>query len=296
MQAIVTGASGFVGKALCAMLPAGYQRLAFGSPDWERALRSAPFAGATVFHLAARVHDPRDRDEAAYERDNVGKAQALAEEATRQRARRIVVLSTVKVHGEQTRGKPFGPGDVPAPEDAYGRTKLGGERAIAKAAAAGGLEWVVVRSPLVLGPEAPANLASLLRLADTPWPLPFAGIGNRRSFVHVTDLARLLINCATHAGAPGQVFLAAHPKPFSTPAMVGALRRALGRPERLYSVPGALLELAGALAGQREKMRRLTDSLEVDASAANRQLGWTATVGLEQAAEQMARAWRERGQ
>lgn len=295
MQAIVTGASGFVGKTLCAMLPAGYGRLAFGAPDWEDALRSAPLAGATVFHLAARVHPARDGDEAAYERDNVAKARALAEAAARAGARRIVVLSTVKVHGEQTHERPFAPGDVPAPEDAYGRSKLGGERAIAEVAAAGGVEWVVVRSPLVMGPDAPANLATLLRLADTPWPLPFGGIANRRSFVHVADLARLLIECATHPRASGQVFLAAHPSPFSTPALVGALRRALGRPERLYAVPGAMLDAMGALTGQRRQVRRLTHCLEVDASAANRQLGWTATIGLEQAAAEMARTWRERG-
>jgi nucleoside-diphosphate-sugar epimerase len=294
MQAIVTGASGFVGRALCAALPAGSHALSFGSADWERALRSAPLAGATVFHLAARVHDPRDRDEAAFERDNVGKARALAEEAVRQGARRIVVLSTIKVNGEETRERPFAPGDVPAPEDAYGRSKLGGERAIAEAASAGGVEWVVVRSPLVLGPGAQANLASLLRLADTPWPLPFAGIANRRSFVHVADLSRLLLACASHASAPGKVFLAAHPAPFSTPAIVGALRRALGRPERLYALPAAMLDVLAALAGQRERTRRLTHSLEVDATAAREQLGWTVAVGLEEAAAQMAQDWRSR--
>jgi nucleoside-diphosphate-sugar epimerase len=294
MQAIVTGASGFVGRALCAALPPGHHALSFGSADWERALRSAPLAGATIFHLAARVHDPRDRDESAFERDNVVKARALAEEAARQRARRIVVLSTIKVNGEETRARAFMPGDVPAPGDAYGRSKLGGERAVAEAASAGGVEWVVVRSPLVLGPGAKANLASLLRLADTPWPLPFAGIANRRSFVHVADLSRLLLACAAHASAPGRVFLAAHPATFSTPAIVGALRRALGRPERLYALPAAMLELVASVAGQSERMRRLTRSLEVDASAAREHLGWTATVGLEEAVAQMAHDWRSR--
>ena len=295
MQAIVTGASGFVGRVLCATLPTTSHALSFGSVDWEHALRSAPLKGATIFHLAARVHDPGDRDEAAFERDNVGKARALAEEAARQGARRIVVLSTVKVNGEETRERPFRPGDIPAPEDAYGRSKLGGERAIAEVATAGGVEWVVVRSPLVLGPGAQANLASLLGLADTPLPLPFEGIANRRSFVHVTDLSRLLLACASHASAPGRTFFAAHPAPFSTPAIVRALRRALGRPERLYALPAAMLDGLATLAGQRERMRRLTHSLEVDASAAREELGWTATVSLDESAAQMARDWRNRG-
>ena len=71
MQAIVTGASGFVGRALRAALPTGSHALSFGSADWERALRSAPLAGATIFHLAARVRSwggPGSKPESATRR------------------------------------------------------------------------------------------------------------------------------------------------------------------------------------------------------------------------------------
>ena len=292
---VVTGATGFVGRVLCAALPSECHALSLGSAQWEVAIRSAPLAGATIFHLAARVHDPHDRDAAAFERDNVGKTRVLAEEAVRQGARRIVLLSSVKVHGEETQGRAFGPQDVPAPGDAYARSKLGAENVTRQLAGAGGIEWTIVRSPLVFGPGAKANLASLMRLADTPWPLPFAALANRRSFVHATDLARLLVTCGEAASAVGQVFLAAHPEPASTADIVVALRRALGRPARLFPIPPAVLETSAALAGQTERMRRLTRSLEVDASAARERLGWQAALGLDEAAADMARAWRGHG-
>ena len=292
MQAIVTGAGGFVGRVLCAALPGTHRTLSLGTSGWEQAIAEAPLAGVTIFHLAARVHELDSGDAAAFDRDNVEKTRRLVARAVEGGARRIVFMSTVKVHGEETGATPFSAGDVPAPEDAYARSKLAAERALAEIAQAGGLEWVVVRSPLVFGPAAKGNLEQLLRIADTPWPLPFAALANRRSFVHASDLARLLLACAEHGAAPGRTFLAAHPQPFSTPLLVAALRRALGRAERLVAMPQSLLEAGAGMLGQRERMRRLTRSLEVDASLARDSLGWKAAIGLEDAAAEMARAWR----
>jgi nucleoside-diphosphate-sugar epimerase len=292
---VVTGATGFVGRVLSAALPSECHALSLGPAHWEAAIRAAPLAGATIFHLAARVHDPHDRDAAAFEHDNVGKTRVLAEEAVRQGARRIVLLSSVKVHGEETRGRAFGPQDAPAPADAYARSKLGAENVMRQLAGAGGIEWTIVRSPLVFGPGAKANLASLMRLANTPWPLPFAAVANRRSFIHATDLARLLVVCGEATSAVGQVFLAAYPEPASTPGIVAALRRALGRPARLFSMPPVMLEAGAAIVGQAERMRRLTRSLEVDASAVRERLGWQAALGLDESAADMARAWRGHG-
>ena len=292
MQAIVTGSSGFVGRVLRAALPDTHLSLSLGAADWEASVAKAPLAGATIFHLAARVHEMGASDPAAFDRDNVEKTRRLAEEAVRQRARRLVFMSTVKVHGEETRARPFAPGDAPQPQDAYARSKLAAERVLAEIAGSGGLEWVVVRSPLVFGPAAKGNLESLLTLADTSWPLPFASIVNRRSFVHASDLARLLLACAEQAGAAGRTFIAAHPEPFSTAELLRALRRPLGRAERLFSAPVGLLEGAASAVGQGERMRRLTRSMEVDASSARDILGWRAAIGLEDAAAEMARHWR----
>jgi len=290
-RAMVTGASGFVGRALCASLDPPPECLSLGAPDWKARLRAAPLEGATVFHLAARVHDPHDRDELAFQRDNVDKTRRLAEEAAQRGARRLVFASSIKVYGEQSPGRPLTLDDVPAPRDAYARSKFAAEQALAEVSARTGLEVVVVRSPLVLGPGARGNVERLMALVDSAWPLPFAAIDNRRSFIHVADLARLLGACGEVVRAAG-TFIAAHPVSVSTPELVRALRRALSRPERLVAVAPALLEAAAAMAGQRERARRLTRSLEADPSAAEGAFGWTARVGLEAAAGEMAQAWR----
>src|SRR6185503_13341122 len=207
-----------------------------------------------VFHLAARVHRPGEDADAAYQRDNMEKTRELALRAAASGARRLVFLSSVKVNGEETHGQPFRREDAPDPRDAYARSKWAAEQALAAVAAQGALEVVVVRSPLVYGPGAGGNLRALLRLADSPWPLPFAAIANRRSFVHAADLARLLVACAATPGARGRTYLAANRESTpSTPRIVTAMRSALGRPARLVSLPPALLEAAAGLAGQGER-------------------------------------------
>jgi nucleoside-diphosphate-sugar epimerase len=254
------------------------------------------FRSAVVFHLAARVHGAGDGDEAAYERDNVEKTRELALRAAASGARRLVFLSSVKVHGEETHGKPFRADDAPRPQDAYARSKWAAEQALARIAVQGTLEIVVVRSPLVYGPGAGGNLRALLRLADSPWPLPFASVANRRSFVQVGDLARLLVACAAAPAARGCTYLAANTDSTpSTPEIVASMRTAFGRPARLVSAPPALLEAVAALAGQGERIRRLTRSLEVDASRAEAELGWRAEVPIGPAVREMAAAYREAG-
>ena len=266
--------------------------LAMGRPDWREKLAEAPLEGAVVYHLAARVHHDDRGDEASFMADNAEKTRLLAEAAARKRARRFIFLSSIKVHGEETRADPFRANDAPAPEDAYARSKLAAEQALAQVAAATNLEVTVVRAPLVYGPSAGGNLRALLAIADGAWPLPLAAIRNRRSFVHVDDLARLLAECGAHPQAPGRTYLAAHARSVSTPSLVAEMRRALRRPARLFSFPTPLLELAGMLTGQAHRIRRLTRSLEVDPSAAELDLGWVARISMEQAVEEMALAFR----
>jgi nucleoside-diphosphate-sugar epimerase len=289
-KALVSGATGFVGRALVAHLEAASGRLKLSEDDWVEQLRSADFRDATVFHLAARVHGTGAGDEAAFLRDNFEKTRALARAAQAGGARRLVFLSSVKVNGEETKQRPFRPGDPPAPEDAYGRSKALAETALAEAK---GLETSIVRAPLVYGSGAKGNLLTLLRLADSYWPLPFGAIANRRSFVHVDDLARLLIDCAVQPAAAGRTFFAAHWQSVSTTQLVAAMRTHLGMPARLMKIPRSILEAAAALAGQRARMRRLTRSLEVDVSETSDRLGWTAQIGFDTAVEDLVRAYRE---
>ena len=290
MRALVTGASGFIGRVLAARLP-GAQALPLGGADWRERCAAAALRDATVFHLAARVHGVQPAAHAEYLHDNVDKTRVLAQRAADEGAAAFVFLSSVKIHGEESPPRGFREDDPPAPRDAYARSKLEAERALAQVAARSGLRVTVVRSPLVYGARAKGNLAALMRLADSGWPLPFASLHAPRSFVHVEDLCTLLIACGDRTAATG-AYLAAHGEPVSAARLVTLLREALGRPRRLWPVAPALLEAAAALAGQRERACRLTRPLCVDAGRARDELGWKARVGIEAAVREMVAAHR----
>lgn len=267
-----------------------FEPLHFGAASWREELAAVDFRDAAVFHLAARAHRGGAAED--FDRDNVQKTRALAEAAAAGGARRLVFLSSIKVNGEETRDRAFTPDDPPAPQDHYGRSKAAAEAAVVEVASRAGLAYTIVRAPLVYGARVRGNLAALLRLADSPIPLPFAGVRNRRSFVHVDDLARLLLACATTRRAAGRVYLACHREPVSTPRLLTLLRGTLGRAPRLFAVPAVLLDAAAAATGQRERMRRLTRSLECDPSRAERELDWIARVSIEQAVGDMVAAYR----
>ena len=290
---VLTGASGFIGSALASRLGSA-RRLALGARDWRESLATLDLRDATIFHLAARVHErPGESAEQVFEADNVDKTLALAKAAADAGAARLVFASTVKIHGEETAGIRWSSASPADPRDAYARSKWQAEEGLRVIARRTGLATVVIRLPLVYGPAVGGNFRSLATLADSGLWLPFAAIENRRSLVHVDDAVDALLAAAMHAEAPGRAFIAAHPRAVSTPQLIETLRRCLGRPRRLFAVPATLLEWGAAACGQGARMRRLTRSLEVDSSELGTRLGWAARVGVEDGIRTIVSAMRD---
>src|SRR4051812_3726543 len=288
-RVVVTGASGFVGRAVHAMASHA-EPLRLSGPDWRAALAACDLRDVAVLHLGHAAHS--GTEDASRFSDAAEKAEALATAAAHAKARVLVFASSIKVNGEESPGRPFRRDDPPAPADAYGRAKLAAEEGLARIARNGDLPVHIVRPPLVFGAGAKGNLAALMRLCDSPWPLPFAGVDNRRSFIAVEDLARLLLACAARPEAGCHTWLAAHRMPFSTPTLVRHVRSSLGRPARLFALPGRALEGAAVLLGRRAQIGRLTRSLEVDAAATEAALDWRPQVDLATCVREMAIAWR----
>jgi nucleoside-diphosphate-sugar epimerase len=289
---VVTGATGFVGRALISAL-GGPTTLRLGVETWREDLARTDFRAAVVFHLGARVPG-EGVGEADFERGNVERTRALAQAAAAGGAPRLIFLSSIKVNGEESSAHPFRADDPPRPQDAYARSKWTAEQALGEAARGTPMQTVIVRSPLVVGPGARGNLRALLGLANTPWPLPFGGIRNHRTLLAIDDLVALLIRCAAAPEAGGKTFLAGHPVALSTPEILSTLRRALGRPPRLFAMPTAGLEGLAAPLGLGAAMRRLTRSLEIDVSRTMHALQWAPQVQIESALENMARDYRVR--
>jgi nucleoside-diphosphate-sugar epimerase len=315
MRALVTGATGFVGAALCpvlaqhgyavraarrALVPAAGRALdevAVGDvgldTDWSAALQDVQ----AVVHLAARVHVMRETATdplAEFRRANVVATARLAREAAVAGVRRFVYVSSIKVNGERTVGSAFTADGVPHPEDAYAQSKLEAEQVLREIGERTGLEIVIVRPPLVYGPGVKGNFLSLLRWVDRGLPLPLGRCDNRRSLVGITNLVDLLASCVVHPAAAGRVFLAADGEDLSTPELVRRLARVLDRRARLVPVPQSWLRVAASMLGRAGMYERLCGSLQVDIRDARQVLGWAPVLTVDEELARTADWFRQR--
>ncbi|MBB6485555.1 UDP-glucose 4-epimerase family protein [Rhizobium lusitanum] len=295
---LITGATGFVGQALCAEL--ARRQMAYrpvsraprpgfiatgaidATTDWSAALAGLD----VVMHLAARVHvmnesaaDPL----AAFRAVNVDATVNLARQATTAGIRRFIFLSSIKVNGEETApGRPFRASDAPHPEDPYGHSKLEAEEALVAIGAETGMEIVIIRPPLVYGPGVKANFASLMNWAAKPFPWPFGAVRNRRSLVFVGNLVDFMLLCSSHPAAGNRTFLISDGADLSIGELIGKLSSAQGKNALMLPVPPMLLEGLASLLGRGAAARRLLGSLQVDIGETKAVTGWSPPYSVEQ--------------
>jgi nucleoside-diphosphate-sugar epimerase len=302
---LVTGATGFVGRALSASLAqqGNYVRLAVrqtgenaapphqgtvcgvgnigAETDWDEALDGIE----TVFHLAARVHIMHERADngvVLFRETNLAGTERLAHAAAIAGVRRFIYLSSIKVNGEHTVGHPFSESDTPAPQDPYAISKWEAEQSLWRIAEQSGMEVVIIRPPLIYGPGVKANFLRLLGWLHRGIPLPLASVNNQRSLIFLDNLVDALISCASHANAANQTFLVSDGQDVSSPEMIRMLAAAMGKSDRLWPVPLRALRALGWLTGRITEVDRLVESLQIDSSKIRRELGWMPPFSMEE--------------
>jgi len=277
---LVTGASGFVGKALVPALAsqgwriraASRQPIAaagaditwaplpdLGRPtDWTHLLTGVDH----VVHLAGIAHSRARLAEATYQRVNADASGELARAAAASGVTKFVLISSVRAQCGPSADGALSESATPAPSDAYGRSKQAAERLVATEFP----DATLLRPVLILGPGVKGNLAHLQGLARLRVPLPFGALRNRRSLLGLANMVSIIAFCLTSERARGATYLAADPEPMSLRDLVAAMRQALGRQPWLVAVPPALLATALTLAGREALKTSLLGDLCVESS------------------------------
>lgn len=295
MKILVTGASGFVGRAVLVRLAsdrfcdvtaavrsgagmsATVRLCTVGAIDERTEWAGALQGQDVVVHCAGRAHvrGESGADPGIFDRVNHHGTARLAREAVRAGVRRFVLISSVAVHGRSSTGLEAISADSPLrPTTAYAISKARAEDAVRDLGSLGRMEVTVIRPPLVYGPGAPGNYGRLLRIVRRGIPLPLAAIDNRRSMVGRSNLVDLIHRCTHHPDAAGGAFLASDDDDISTPRLLTSLAAAMGVRSMLFPAPIGLVRVAiRAVAGQRA-CEQLLESFRVDISGTSRVLGW----------------------
>jgi len=309
VKILITGANGFVGKALSLVLEAeGHQikqavrrgidlcgSVGVGElnlmTDW-----SAAAAGCEiVIHLAARVHVMREQSAnplSEFRKVNVDGTLSLASQAARFGVRRFVFVSTIGVNGDRTDCTPFTEADGALPHNFYALSKYEAELGLATLGQGAGMEIVIIRPPMVYGPGAKGNFATLVHWAKTGIPLPLGAVKNQRSMIALENLVNFIALCADPVASPkaaNQLFLVSDGKPVSTTELLRKVALAHGRKPWLFPIRPGFLRFCAGLVGKGAAADRLLGSLVIDDSKARELLGWRPPVSMDEQLRRIAR-------
>lgn len=297
---LITGANGFLGQKLCKdMLQQGWRVKAatrsldsiiegvepaiVGSIDGETRWVDVLGNVDTVVHLAAHahiIHDEATDSLAEFRAVNVDGTLNLARQAVKAGIKRFLFLSTIGVNGNATHGVPFDELSKPAPYSGYTTSKYEAEQGLQEIASKSSMEVVIIRSPLVYGPNAPGNFARLINLTSKSYPLPLGAIRNQRSIISIYNLIDFIVTCIDEPQAANQIFMVSDGEDLSTTELICRLAAALNVPTRLLPVPQKFLKACFVLLGKGSLAQQLCGSLQVDITKAVKMLDWNPPVSV----------------
>jgi nucleoside-diphosphate-sugar epimerase len=296
----LTGATGFIGRHLLkslsargfrlrvllrrpTMMPEGCASVLIGDITKPYNMSEALAEVDAVIHTAGIPRAMSGLPEDDYRLFNTDATVHFARAAERARVKRFVFLSSIRAQCGPTADTVLTEDQSPEPTDAYGRSKLAAEKGLAET----GLDWTALRLALVYGPGAQGNIARLIKLAKSPYPLPLAGLNARHSLLGLDNLVDAVDRVLTTPAPLKRPFIVADPKPLTIGEIVAALREGLGRRAGLFYVPRPMLRAVLRATGQAAGAEPLFGSLVAD-PAALRSLDWSPPVATQQGLASLA--------
>ena len=292
---LVTGASGFLGSHVCPALMASGARVR----AVVRSRQSLPLANAAsviladledtavlraalldvdlVVHLAGRAHIRSERSAASRRelfRANADGTAALMSAVVDSGVRRFLQVSSVAAVSGGSE-QPISEQTPPQPATVYGRSKLEADKIVEEFCATAGIEYAIIRPPMIYGPRMKGNPLNLFRWIHAGFPLPVARVRNRRTVLYVGNFVEAIIAVLAARRLENGAYLLGDREAVSTPELVRVVARSLNVRPRLVPFPEFMVRsvarIGDALAGRSllpttRQLDQLLGTLVIDSS------------------------------
>lgn len=325
MKILVTGGTGFSGKALVRrLLDLGHDVVALDNKegvkthelrDWgaevvigsvadEAVVERCMQGVEMVFHLAAAFRE-LDVPNSYYDEINVGGTRKVADAALRHRVKKFIYCSTCGVHGNVEHP----PADETAPirpADYYQRTKYEAEPVVLDYHQRG-MPSVILRPAAIYGPGDPERFGMIFRrVARGTFPM----FGSGRTLYHplyIDNFVDAMVLCMEPGKGEGETYLIADEEYLTIEELVRKVAAALGREVRIPHYPILPLVVAGHVCEKVCKPLRIRPPIfprRVDwfrqnrafnINKAKRELGYRPAVPIEEGLRRTAEWYRAEG-
>lgn len=308
MKILITGATGYIGRQLTESLsveheisvtvrehssqlgPSIVQYSGFNmltDNDWSKVFLDID----VVVYLAGKAHVTRATNteiDSEYMKINCDAAVEAAKAAAEHSVKRFIYISSARVNGAKSI-VPFCEVDMPNPLDLYGQSKYAAELKLSRLSKQSDLEVVVIRPPMVVGPNAPGNVGRIVKWASRRMvlPLPLGSTGNKRSIVGLRNLISFITICLSHPRAANEVFFVADEVDLSTTQLLEYFAVAFHKKPIMVPIPPFMMRSALMMAGQPHLSNRLFGDFQVSTSKARDLLGWRPEVSFKAQCEEI---------
>ena len=288
---LLTGSTGFIGSNLLIKLDSNVRLVLRNHPkdintnddkfyisDFSKSTNwDGAFTGIhSIVHLASIAHDNLSKYSAnpsgLFDVNTEGTLN-FALSAAKAGVERFIFISSIGVNGNSS-SLPFTELDVPAPTEPYAISKMKAEQGLINISKKYDIEVVIIRPPLVYGPNAPGNFSKLIKLVKLGLPLPFASINNKRSFIGISNLMDFIILCTKHPKAKNEIFVISDGDDTSLPLLLNLISDSIGKKLWIFPFPRFLLTVLARLFGKSVEFNKLVCCLQVDISKARLLLNW----------------------
>jgi nucleoside-diphosphate-sugar epimerase len=280
MKVLVTGATGFLGRAIVEELLQNNHEVFTTArslktddlpnyfpadiTDFESLKKLEKlFEIDAVIHSAGLAHQFKETDGEKFRKINVEGTRNIAALALKLKAEKFILISSVAVYGEAKRRKPAGEFEEDSqcqPAGFYAESKLESEAAAAEICSNNSIDLKILRPATIIGENDIGNVARLIRAIDKR---RFVWIGagkNLKSLVYKTDVARACLRFVENSGAAKDIKTNIYnvtAEPVSMREIVGEIEKALGRRVLPFRLPASALQKSLSLFGKATGIGRL---------------------------------------